>query len=484
MRAARAVLAPPDLITPLAGAFLTLLACVAAMRFGPSFVILALAIVLAFGAMTLAFFAAPHVAVAITIPVFAALPSLKVLVTPTLGPIKDGIVLAAVTAAALVTVRRSASGRGHPADRWVVVSVGLLMALYFFNLGGSLNGLGYGAGWMQGVRLAYEPLLLLLAGLTLDDPRRTLRWAMPSIVGTTALVGLYGVAQQVMGHAQLRELGYEYDIHIRFFAGFTRSFGSLDDPFAYAAFLLFGVAIVLSSRRPHPALVPAFVAISAGLVVSYVRTAAIIAVALIGVWLASRRAIGAAVSLLLAAVMASIIILFTTEGATQARTVATGPGYVTLNGRTEAWNVAVGDTPSQVLLGQGVGQLGTAAARAEFSLTRSGEEAREQSFDAVDSGYFATVADVGLVGLAVLLLLYARLFGLSVAAARRHIHEGWAALALLTVLVLDATTRDSFSGFPTAFVGLLLMGIVLAAAREETLARAESGGARGDDQHP
>jgi hypothetical protein len=41
------------------------------------------------------------------------------------------------------------------------------------------------------------------------------------------------------------------------------------------------------------------------------------------------------------------------------------------------------------------------------------------------------------------------------------------ALAFLAALLLDALTRASFTGFPTAFLGLLLIGIALAAAREE-----------------
>jgi hypothetical protein len=34
-------------------------------------------------------------------------------------------------------------------------------------------------------------------------------------------------------------------------------------------------------------------------------------------------------------------------------------------------------------------------------------------------------------------------------------------------MLLDAVTRDSFTGFPTAFLGMLLVGISLAAAEEE-----------------
>jgi hypothetical protein len=482
IRAARAVLAPPDLVVPLAGAFLTTLACLAAVRVGPLFVISVLAALLFFSATVLAYFAMPHVAVAITIPLFAALPTIKQLALPWIGPLKDGVVVAAVVAAVLVTMRRSFTGESHPVDRWVLTPVVLLMTLYFVNLGGGMEAGAYDAGWIQGVRLAYEPLLLLLVGLSLDAPRRTIRWAVPSIVGTCAVIGVYGVVQQLLGHARLREMGYEYDVQIRFFEGLTRSFGTLDDPFAYAAFLLFGLGVVLAWPRPHPAFVTAGLAICAGLAVSYVRTAAIIAVAILGVWLFSRHRVGAAVAFLLSAVMVSLIILFTTEGATESRTVVGSPGYVTLNGRTESWTVAVGDTPTEILFGKGVGETGTAAYRARYSVTQSSEDADRYSLAAVDSGYFQTIADIGFVGLAVLLALFGRLFGLAIIAARRGVYEGWAAAGLMTVIMLDATTRDSFSGFPTAFVGMLMVGVVLAAAREKLLALEPSGGGRGDDE--
>jgi hypothetical protein len=53
-------------------------------------------------------------------------------------------------------------------------------------------------------------------------------------------------------------------------------------------------------------------------------------------------------------------------------------------------------------------------------------------------------------------------------AGRRGSDAGWLALALLTVMVLDATTRASFTGFPPAFVGFLLIGVALAAAKAES----------------
>jgi hypothetical protein len=56
---------------------------------------------------------------------------------------------------------------------------------------------------------------------------------------------------------------------------------------------------------------------------------------------------------------------------------------------------------------------------------------------------------------------------LSARAAERDFDAGWVALAFLAGLLLDALTRASFTGFPTAFLGLLVIGIALASARAE-----------------
>ena len=50
--------------------------------------------------------------------------------------------------------------------------------------------------------------------------------------------------------------------------------------------------------------------------------------------------------------------------------------------------------------------------------------------------------------------------------------EGWLALALVIALTIDALTRSSFTAFPTAFLGLLLVGVALGAARTREAAGA------------
>jgi O-antigen ligase len=214
-----------------------------------------------------------------------------------------------------------------------------------------------------------------------------------------------------------------------------------------------------------------------GVTLSFVRSAALMGVALAALWLARTGRLVTA-GFLTAIVLVSGALLVGSEQAMQTRTVRGGDSvYITVNGRTEAWKV-VFDDAWDLPLGKGVGEFGTAAERATFTISRSAEEARENDNVDIDSGYFATIADVGLVGLAPLLLLNARLAILGRRAAIRGSTAGWMVLSLLAVFLIDSITRESFSAFPTAFLGLLLIGIALAAAAEETARPPRSARAR------
>jgi O-antigen ligase len=197
--------------------------------------------------------------------------------------------------------------------------------------------------------------------------------------------------------------------------------------------------------------------------VSYVRTAALIVVALAGLWLARRGFTSSAVLAMVAAIAAMGSVLVLGAGGTQAQTYQSGTSTLTLNGRTSAWKAALGPAKAWPF-GRGVGKVGTAAYRVKYALV-AGPNVRPPT-RAVDSGYLATIADVGLLGLAVLLALFGRLVALARAGIRRGYKESWFAVAMLVVLMLDAATRSSFTGFPTAFLCLLLVGIALAASAE------------------
>lgn len=432
-------------------------------RTGTASDLVALVGLVVFAVLVLLTVTAPHVVVAGMIPLFAAIPILKVLVVPWIGPLKDVVIMAAVVGIGVLALQRRLARESQPVDGIVLGLVTGLLGLYALNLGGGLGTTAYGDAWLQGVRLTAEPLLLLLVGLSVRQPRRVLRWGLVSLLATASVVALYGLYQQRVGEWGLIGMGYEWDIHVRTIDGHLRSFGTLDDPFAYAAFLLFGVAAVAFFRTRKAVILVVLPLVLAGLAASWVRTAAVVLAALASLWLARRGELAVAVLMLAAALAASVALLVTLQ-ATETRTVQTAPSvFLSINGRTGVWKTVLGDR-SQWLFGRGVGAVGTAADRATFGVYRTRSSADAQRGTAVDSGYLATVADVGLVGLALLLGLLVRLGHLCAAAARRGSEAGWIGAALLAVMVLDAVTRASFIGFPTAFLGMLLVGVAIAAA--------------------
>jgi O-antigen ligase/polysaccharide polymerase Wzy-like membrane protein len=452
-----------DLVPLALGSAVTLLVAASTAFFGDLLPVVLLVGLALFVAVVAAFVAIPHVALAATIPIFATLPAVKVLLFPWIGPLKDVIALAAIAAAGIVVVQASRRGRQIPGDVWLVVLFVFLFALYVLNIGG---GLERDFAWVHGIRLVSEPLLLLLAGLVLRNPRRTFHWAMGSLVATASAVAGIGILQQLVGGTRLVELGYVWDLHVRTIGGHLRSFGTLDDPFGYAAFLLFGLCAVLMWMRRGRLAYAAGTLLAAGLALSAVRSAIVVFVGLLALWLARHRRWATAFFLLVLVVSATVVFVLS-EQADEQRTVQGGPStYLTVNGRTEAWRI-VFENPWQAPFGKGVAEVGTAAERATFDVTRDPEEAERTNTVIVDSGYFATVADVGVVGLAVLLLFVWRVATLAKRACERGGEAGWVALSFVLVLLLDAVTRESFTGFPTAFLGLLITGVAVAAAREQ-----------------
>lgn len=448
------------------GGFLTAMLAAASVSMGPAAPIGGLVGLFLFVLIVVAFVAVPHLAVAGLIPLFALLPLIKSLWLPNAGPIKEVVAVAAIAAIALLTIERHRVGSRAPIDTLVAGCILALFALYLVNIGGGFSGSAYGAAWLHGVRLMAEPLLLLLVGYSVDGPRLVFKWAMGSLVATSVVVAVYGIIQQIIGPSGLVALGYAWDVQIQVIGDRLRSFGTLDDPFLYAAFLSFGLAGALFWLRRGPLALLAGTVIGVGLACGLVRTSALIVVALIGIWLVAQRRTAPAIFVLSAAIIGSVVIFLTSSQATESRTVQAGNTYLTLNGRTDAWRVALGG-PIDWPFGLGVGNVGTAAERATFELSRTAEEARDSKVESVDSGYFATIADVGFIGLGILLVLLGRLFMLARTYAQLGFASGWVAMGILTVLILDALTRSSFQGFPTAFVAMLIVGVALASGAVE-----------------
>ena len=454
-----------DLAIGAAGCIATLLAAYLAVTAGAQISVgLAAAVALFLGTVAL-FMVYPHVAVSATIALFVLVPMLKVFVAPEIGAVKDAVVVAAAVAAIIVFVFER-----RIVDRWVLILVAIMIALYVINVGS-----GHGAAWAQGVRLTGEPLILLLVGMILPDPRRTFTWALSTLIAMACVVATYGIFQQLVGKWTLIDWGYSFDVQVRSLGGGQlRSFGTLDDPFAYAAFLLYGLAAVLFRPRRGPVAWGAGTLILIGLMLSFSRTGALIVIAFIGLVLWRRGHAVPAMLAVAAITLTSAVVLVNAEGTKSSTVAVPSAGQkgtaasvnVVLNGRVSAWSAALGDNPSEWLMGRGVGEVGTAAARSGYALAPA-EGAATSDAQAVDSGYLATIADVGLVGLAVLLTLFTRLTTDALNSARRGLDEGWFGLAVMATLLIDALTRASFTGFPTAFLGLLLVGVSISAASEQ-----------------
>lgn len=407
-------------------------------------------------AVVAAFVSVPHIAMAATIPLFALIPTLKWFVWPWSGGAKDAVVICAAIAAAVVAWRRFHAGQPARVDPVILSAVLVLGVLYVVDAGGDRS-----AAWLDGVRIALGPPLLLLAGLTLENPRRNLNWTVGSLALTATPIAVYGLGQQFIGPDRLADLGYSFAQQIRTVDGQLRSFGTFDDAFGYTSFLLIAGAAALAWYRPRGVVFAWAALILAGVAAGLVRTAALVAaVVAIGLLLKSGRqalALGVVV-----ACFAALIGFLAID-----RPQAASSSSSTEQSRTEIWEEAIGP-PGDWLAGRGVGELGTAAERQEIGAVRSESDpnAGQSNAGAIDSGYVATVTDVGLLGFLVLVVLLSRLGFLSYLGIRGQDRAGWVAMLTLLALCIDALTRASFTAFPTAYVAFLVVGVALAAVRE------------------
>lgn len=428
-----------------------------------------------FAVLVIGFLAVPWLMVTWMIPFFAALPTLKVLVSSQLGPLKDVIVFAAIAASAVLAVQRRAARRQSLADGVVLALVGGLLLLYLANPGGLSSPVGaHGSAWFQGVRLFNEPLALLVVGLTLRHPKRTFAAARLSLILTAAGVALYGVAQQAIGIPRLHQLGFSYGTELREFGGHLRSFGTLDNTFVYASFLLLAIAVVIVSPRLQTRHWIVLSILGAGLLTSYVRTALVVAMALVGLGLARRGRTVAAIFLFAGATVAAVIVLVVASEQTTQQAVAINPTtYLTLNGRTQLWKERIGK-PQDWPLGQGVGVTGTAAKRALAGIDGKQAIGTAYKSTSVDSGYLTLISDVGVIGLVAFLAILARSISLARRAILTRIEEGWIVIAVVAVFLIDGLSREAFTAYPGAYLSWFLIGLGLAAAMETVRWRSEA----------
>jgi hypothetical protein len=341
----------------------------------------------------------------------------------------------------------------------LVLITGLLIMLYLIDPGGS-----HGAGWTAQTRLVTEPFLLFFIGWALgvrggvaSTFRRTLLW-------TAGVVAAYGLLQQGIGAARLVSWGYSYDAQVRTIGGQLRSFGTLDSSFEYVTLLSLAIAVALlwRGRKPPAALI---VLLVAGLAVGFVRTSAVVALALIALVVILRGRPFVGVTLLAAGLVAGVTLLGLGPAASAPQTDRSFASQdIALNGRVSVWSATI-DSPKDFAIGRGVGVVGTGAERALIqqeggggpTSATTGERSGAGSGLAVDSAYFAALADVGVLGVLAILAFFLRS-----AALAREVEQRAVVWAFLLVIVIDGITRSSLTAFPSVFIAFLGLGILLA----------------------
>lgn len=415
---------------------------------------------------------------------FALQPALKFYVSDGFGPVKDAVVGVSIAALFATLLRRrlglrDATARLRRPDPLLSSLVAAFMVLYAINPGG-----GHEASWADGARLVIESFSLLLLGYLGPMTERTWPWVVRAVLAMAVIETMAGVAQQLIGVDRLvNDFGYVYGSQVRQVAGGAlRSFGTLDDPFNYAALVLLGFVVAAHARLSRAWTATLMVLLGVGVIVSFDRTDILVLVLAVALWLIRHRLRVAA-----AALVAATVILGGAYLLTSSATPVTGESEVSvllsLNGRMDAWALVLAQ-PADLLGGEGVGTTGSGLVRSQVAgivpTGRFGPPAPPTATQGgnvqnLDSSYLATLADVGLVGLALLLLIVWRMALLGWRSAATGASAGWAALGVTLLLFLDSVTRTSLTSFPFGYVGLYVAGAALAAGEiKTTLVRGRS----------
>ncbi len=299
---------------------------------------------------------------------FALQPALKFYLSDAFGPAKDAAVVVAVAALLASLLRRRwgldvATGPRRSVDRALVLGVLAFITLYVINPAGD-----HGTGWATGARLVVEAFALFLVGYLGTTPARTWRWVVTAALVVAVIETLAGIAEQYIGVTRLvQDLGYTYGEQVRQISGGAlRSFGTLDEPFSYAALVLLGFIVALHAPLPRALRIPLSLFIAAGVVVSFDRTDIVLLVLAAALWLVRRGLHRPAVGVLVATVLLAAAYVTTNQLEPAAQGTSAASTVLSLNGRFAEWGTVLAD-PGNLLGGAGVGVTGAGAVRGQGS---------------------------------------------------------------------------------------------------------------------
>jgi hypothetical protein len=460
----------------LAGAVIVVIVAAAAAakgQTGAAGLVLDLVVLTVVAAFSLALLARPWLAPWGVVLLFPLTAELQLRVTYLAGVSKDALA-ALLVAVAVFHVRRTPwlIRRLRPTAS-AFAALAVVVGLYVLDPGG-----GHDSGWAFGTRLLVEGLGLLVVGLTCPRPDRAVRHLVRATCVITAFEGVFAWIQQSAGlNSLVYTWGYEYGSQVRqTSSGGLRTSGTFADPFQLVALGLLALCLAAFVSTNRVETIVLVVSALALLGATQVRTA-FVQVALVAFLYALRRRWFVPT----AAVVCALAAIGIFAGLTI--TTAPYPGgprtplLLGLNGRSTAWSLAV-TSPKSLLVGHGVGAVGTGSDRAAGGLVTKASAydptkaptavfAGDTAF--LDSSYAQVQSDVGLAGVAGLGLW----IGALLARLRRPLVRGegprqqdarWGALAVLSVSAVDWIGRSSLASYTTGFLTLYVLGLLVAAA--------------------
>jgi hypothetical protein len=328
---------------------------------------------------------------------------------------------------------------------------------------------------LVGMKVAFQAVILAFVAWRCPLSKRERDRLVTILMVTGAVCATWGLVQQALGPATLRDMGYRYNSTIRFSGSFMRSFSTFIQPFPFAFFLMIVVLLCIpialsdTSRlrnRVFLALLPVY---GAGMLVAVVRGAWIgTAVGLL--WLGVRRH-----RILLMGIPIALVILLIGPGTGGSNATSSASGQ----SRVTTWSTnlyEIGDHP----FGVGIGSTGAAAQR--INTLEGGT--RKYQFEGVDSGdgafqpdnqYFLYSMELGLAGLWCFVLLLVAGFRTALRSSERT-GASDSAFALGTAAVVLAFGVAGFVATileiePSMYYFWLLLGVASALAPDRKRGR-------------
>ncbi|AGF73608.1 O-antigen ligase family protein [Corynebacterium halotolerans] len=289
------------------------------------------------------------------------------------------------------------------------------------------------------------------------------------LMWTGLLSAIFGLWQQVVGGYRLADLGYEWNEHIRSAGPLLRSFGTFNQPFPFAFYLMLvliiaGTAALSRPGRPRSrifwAISPILLLAMASSVVRASFIGLLAAVIVVGVVLHRRLLRYLAVAAVAAVLLVPVALVIDQRGV-----LATMASSSSLQERGGHWSL----TLPQMLIHPFGGGLGTTGSSAEKVAEISG------SMTAVyqpDNQYLKIGLELGLVGLA----LYAVTVGVAMVVLRRLIRvqrdvveQGFTAgvLGVTVAACVAAAFATYLEIFPLDFHFWLLLACAASVPRGE-----------------